>query len=73
MEHKAMNQPQKLLRINAVVKLTGLSKSYIYDLRNRNLFPNSVRLVEGGASVAWVEAEVIEWIESRIQARNKTV
>ena len=68
-----MNDFKKLIRIKAVIELTGLSKSYIYDLRNRNLFPNSIRLIDGGSSVAWVEQEVLNWIDSRIQARDSEV
>jgi prophage regulatory protein len=64
------NHPIKLIRIKSVVDLTGLSKSYIYDLANKNLFPKSIQLVPGGTSVAWVATEVQKWIDSRIQARD---
>lgn len=63
----------RLIRINVVTKLTGLSKSYIYALREKDLFPQSIQLVPGGTSVAWVEAEVLQWIDSRIQARDQEV
>lgn len=65
-------QTQKLIRVKAVINLTGLSKSYIYQLCNKRLFPKSVQLVAGGSSVAWVEQEVLDWIESRIQARAQS-
>jgi prophage regulatory protein len=62
----------KLIRINAVAELTGLSKSYIYQLcDDDNLFPKSIKLVPGGTSVAWVESEVLQWIDSRIEARDR--
>jgi len=61
--------PSKLVRIKAVIDLTGLSKSYIYDLSNRGIFPKSVQLVPGGSSVAWVESEIMNWVEERIQSR----
>jgi len=63
-------QNQKLIRIKKVTQLTSLSKSYIYDLRNKGLFPKSVQLVSGGTSVAWVEQEVLDWIDSRIKERD---
>jgi prophage regulatory protein len=66
-------QPSKLIRIRQVTLLTGLSKSYIYELCNKELFPKSIRLVPGGSSVAWVEKEVLDWIDSRIQARDNEV
>ena len=62
--------PSKLVRIKTVIELTGLSKSCIYDLSNRGLFPRNVQLVPGGSSVAWVESEVIGWIEERILSRS---
>ena len=68
--HKASN---KLVRIKTVIELTGLSKSYIYDLSKRGLFPKNVQLIPGGSSVAWVEDEITEWVDSRIQERNRDV
>jgi len=74
-EHDQLIQPndqtRKLIRIRSVTNLTGLSKSYIYDLCKKGLFPKSIQLVPGGTSVAWVESEIKEWIDSRIQERNQ--
>jgi len=61
----------KLIRVKSVIDLTGLSKSYIYDLSNRGLFPKTIQLVPGGTSVAWLESEIQEWIESRILQRDE--
>jgi prophage regulatory protein len=70
---KEPNKLQKLIRIQSVVNLTGLSKSYIYQLVSNGHFPKSIRLVPGGTSVAWLESEILEWIDSRIQARDEGV
>jgi prophage regulatory protein len=67
------HQCRRLIRIKKVVELTGISKSYIYGLCNKNLFPKSVPLVKGGSSVAWVESEILDWIDSRISERNSGV
>ena len=64
------NSPSKLVRIKTVIELTGLSKSYIYDLSNKGIFPKSIQLVPGGSSVAWIESEVLNWIDQRIQSRE---
>jgi prophage regulatory protein len=64
------NGPSKLVRIKTVVELTGLSKSYIYDLAHKGVFPKSIQLVPGGTSVAWIESEVLNWIDQRIQSRE---
>ena len=69
-KQEQLTELKRLIRIKAVVTLTGLSKSYIYELRNKGLFPKSIQLVAGGSSVAWVEQEVLDWIESRIQDRD---
>ena len=64
------NKPNKLIRIKQVTEITGLSKSYIYQLRKEGLFPQSINLIPGGSSVAWVEREIIQWIDERIQERD---
>lgn len=62
---------QTLIRRKEVERLTALSRSRIYDLLKQNLFPKPVRL--GAMSVAWVEAEIQEWIASRIADSRKSV
>lgn len=62
-------QPSRLLRRSEVEKMTGLSRSAIYAKMATNSFPKPVPL--GGNSVAWVEAEVCGWIQSRINERNQ--
>jgi prophage regulatory protein len=69
--HQESRQRQKLIRIKSVVNLTGLSKSYIYQLVTSGHFPLSVKLVPGGTSVAWIESEIEGWIQSRIQERDE--
>ena len=63
---------QKLIRIKSVLNLTGLSKSYVYQLAQEGRFPQPIQLVPGGSSVAWIESEVLEWIDSRIEERNSS-
>ena len=71
--HQENDQLRKLIRIKSVVNHTGLSKSYIYDLCKKGLFPKSIQLVPGGTSVAWLESEIQGWIESRIQERDEVL
>jgi prophage regulatory protein len=70
LHQKNKDRARKLIRIRSVINVTGLSKSYIYDLSNRGLFPKSIQLVPGGTSVAWIESEILAWIDSRIQSRD---
>ena len=53
-----------LIRRKTVERLTALSRSRIYALMALGNFPKPVKL--GAMSVAWLETEVHEWIESRI-------
>ena len=59
----------RLIRLREVMAKTGLSRSYVYALAQKGQFPQPVKLTE--RSSAWVQAEVQEWIDSRIQARGE--
>ena len=47
---------------------TGLARSSIYKFMNEDRFPRSVSL--GSRAVAWIETEIDEWIENKIEQRN---
>lgn len=66
-----MLKQNKLIRIKSVLEMTGISKSYLYQLVKSGEFPKPVQLIKGGKAVAWIESEVQSWVESRIQARNE--
>lgn len=61
----------RLIRIGEVQELTGISRSYVYALAGAGLFPQSVSLVPGGTSRAWVYTEVEQWLKQRIQLRDQ--
>jgi prophage regulatory protein len=61
----------RLIKLSEVMALTGLSRSHTYALAKQGQFPKPIKLTE--RSSAWVEAEVQEWIESRISARDGEV
>ena len=54
----------RLIRLYHVMELTALPKSTIYELMKIDAFPKSVKI--GKRGVAWVETEIIEWINGRI-------
>ena len=58
----------KLLKMRDVMDLTSLAKSTIYKYIDTEGFPKQVKL--GSGSVAWVESEVLEWIEEKIAQRD---
>jgi len=54
----------RILRLNDVRVMTGLSRSTIYAEIAKGNFPRQVKLT-GARSVGWYESAVIQWIESR--------
>lgn len=65
---------RKILRIDQVKVKIGLSRSTIYSRLNPNsrhydpLFPKPIHL--GIKAVAWIEAEIDAWLQSRIDLRQ---
>jgi len=53
----------KFLRIRQVMQATGLSRMTIYRLELAGKFPKRRQLSEN--SVAWLEADISAWIDSR--------
>lgn len=56
----------ELIRLNEVIRRTGLSRSRIYKLGSEGSFPRPVAI--GPRSSAWVADEVERWIHERINA-----
>jgi len=52
----------QILRIQRVIKVTGLSRSSIYRLEREGDFPSRRRL--GPNSVGWIEDEVVAWMRA---------
>lgn len=58
-----------ILRLPDVKASTGLSRSTIYLRVAQGAFPKPVSL--GGRAVGWLEAEIQEWLQRRIDASRK--
>lgn len=58
-----------ILRLPAVKARTGLSRSTIYLRVAVGAFPKPVSL--GGRAVGWLESEVQDWLQRRIDASRK--
>ena len=58
----------KILRLNAVLARTGLSRATVYRYMKLNEFPQAIKLVL--RSVGWAEHEVEAWLQERIQLRD---
>ena len=53
----------KILRIQDVINVTGLSRTTVWRLERRGDFPSRLRLGEN--SCGWVAQEIQDWIASR--------
>ena len=53
----------RMLRCHDVLKTTGLSRSTIYRMMDRDEFPKPTRL--GVRAIGWRQSAVMGWIEGR--------
>jgi len=56
----------RVLRLKEVCKVTGLGRSFIYQLQAEQRFPHSIKI--GTRAVGWLDGEVREWLEGRIRS-----
>jgi prophage regulatory protein len=54
----------RVLRIKTVCHMTGLARSTIYQYMQQSKFPKNYKL--NGRCVAWLEADVEDWINQCI-------
>lgn len=53
----------RIMRLDEVLQVCGLSRSTLYKLIDQGMFPRPVQI--GLRSVGWRQAEVLEWLKSR--------
>ncbi len=76
--HKKHTPQKKFIRLHEVLSRTGYGRTSIYRKMGDGDFPKSVKL--GGPpkdpnafdcrAIAWIEDEVEQWIDSRIEERD---
>jgi len=59
------DKPMRFLRANEVIAKVGLSRPTIWRMERDGEFPRRRKLT--GYSVAWLESEIEEWMESRVE------
>lgn len=59
----------QLLRLKQVEAKTGIKRSQIYLYMQSGRFPHSIKI--GPASVAWLESEIDEWINQKLERRKR--
>jgi len=65
---KGAKMPNKIIKLEIVKEMTTFSESTIYRLISQGKFPKQVKLAE--RSCGWVENEILEYIDSRINNRK---
>ena len=55
-----------ILRLPAVIKRTGISRSTVYLMMSKGMFPEPISL--GDRAVGWIESEIDSWLEEKIEA-----
>ena len=61
-------QLQLFIRLPEVRQKVGMSKSFVYDLITQDKFPKPVKV--SPRISCWVAAEVDQWVQERIDARD---
>jgi prophage regulatory protein len=49
--------------------MTGLRRSFVYELQAQRRFPHSIKL--GARAVGWLEGEIQAWISARIASSRR--
>ncbi len=57
-----------ILRLNAVLQRTGLSRTSIYRAVSNHKFPRPIKL--GPRATGWIETEIDEWLEQKKDERE---
>jgi prophage regulatory protein len=61
---------QNLLRLPAVLKRVGLSRSSLYSMISEREFPKPIQISK--RSVAWLETDIDDWINQQIEASRSS-
>jgi len=70
----------RLIRLNEVLSRTGYGRTSIYRKMGEGTFPKNLKLGApikdptqfDSRAIAWIEEEVDQWLESRIEERDSS-
>lgn len=67
-----MSQAKRFVSMKVVQQLTSYSRTHIARLEKAGKFPQRVRLSpHPRGRMAWVESEVIDWMQQRMSERSE--
>ena len=64
-KHSSPEFQERLLRLQQVMDITAISRGSIYKGMKNGTFPRPVKLIPGGAAVAWRESDIRAWVDER--------
>lgn len=71
MDNESQKITERILRLEDVRAMTGLSRSTIYAWMAGEQFPQSISL--GNRSCGWLLSEISDWVQERIRnSRDST-
>ena len=57
----------RVLRLNEVKRVTGLSRTTIWEMERTGRFPKHVQLT--GKAIGWLESQIGEWMQALVAPR----
>lgn len=61
----------RILRFPEVKARVGLCRSHIHNLASQGKFPAPIKLCHGGRASGWLESEIEQFLQSRIEESRK--
>lgn len=61
-------QKRSVIKIRGVTLVTQISRSAIYELIKKGLFPKPIKL--GVRASGWFESEIEQWLEEKAKQRD---
>lgn len=58
----------KLLQLEDVMAMVGMSRSGLYQIMNKGQFPRPIKI--GDRRTGWLKSDIDDWFEERIKARD---
>lgn len=64
------SKQERFIRLDEVMSRTGLKRANIYLRMKNGTFPKNIYI--GAKNVVWLESEITEWMQEKINQRNQT-
>lgn len=64
------SKQERFIRLDEVMSRTGLKRVNIYLRMKNGTFPKNISI--GAKNVVWLESEITEWMQEKINQRNQT-